>query len=147
MKKGLDTLLSAVILIGIVVVTGVIITGFANDLFKTESRSIENRTGSCIGSDITIQEVYLDLQNEKARASVRNSGFSGENIMSAVMLSKEGKTAGNATELPVYIAKSGLVNIEFNLSGKIAVCSDFNKIIISTECASDQSSSEPKCIS
>lgn len=144
--KGINALISSVLLIATVIILAVIVMNFSTTLIKKEARVVENRSTACINHDVSIEEVYLDISSSVARVAVRNSGFVADEIVSAVLLNKKGEIAANTTRLPLSLAKGALSNIVFNISGKISECGNFSKVIISTECASDETDAEPRCI-
>ena len=144
--KGINALISSILLVAIVIVLAVIVMNFSTTLIKKEARVVENRSTACINHDVSIEEVYLDISSRVARVAVRNSGFVADEIVSAVLLNKKGEIAANTTQFPISLTKGALSNIAFNISGKITECGNFSKVIISTECASDETDAEPRCI-
>ncbi len=144
---GINAMVSVVLLLATVIVLSVIVMNFATTLIKKEARVVENRSTACLNRDVSIEDVYVDTSASVARVSVRNSGFVADSIVSAVLLNKKGEISSNTTQFPLALAKGALSNIEFNVSGKITACTNFSKVIISTECASDETDAEPKCVS
>ena len=138
--KGVSAFLAAVLIISIVLVVAVIFSTWTTGLFKTETVRAENRT-SCQGSDLSIENVYLEGNNvNKTRIVVRNSGFNTESIQSVVVLNKKGELLNISTTLPISLTKGSITNIEFRNNNSqtnviLTNCTDFSLATVSSPCA------------
>ncbi|MBS3053879.1 MAG: hypothetical protein J4469_05245 [Candidatus Aenigmarchaeota archaeon] len=71
---------------------------------------------------------------------MRNSGQVRENIISAHIINKTGGTGNSMTAFPLGVAKGDIVTFEFNLNNTAAsggvniTCTNFDRVIITTEC-------------
>ena len=144
--KGINPLIAVVFLIAIVVLLSAVVLDWITTLTKEEGAIITNKTLNCSMADVTVAEVYIDLSAKRARAAVRNSGFSDDSLVSAILLNGNGETAVNETVFPINLPSGGMTTVEFNITGTITACANFSKVIVSTLCTSDESRGSPKCV-
>lgn len=144
--KGVDPIIAVVLLIAVTVLLSAIVLSWITALTKEEGATISNKTTSCSMADLSIAEVYIDLSANRGRVAVRNSGFADDILVSAVLLNVQGDAATNLTAFPISFPVGSLQTIVFNTTGKITACGNFSKVIVSTQCASDESRGTPKCV-
>lgn len=143
--KGMDALISAVLLIAIVLIIAMVFSNWATSFTKKQQARITNKTLDCTTTVITIEGIYIDLASNTSRVSVRNSGSVGDNIIDGAFLNTVGQDSSNLTAFPINFPPGRIEIIQFNISGKIASCANFSRAIISTECTSDDQSRPLTC--
>jgi len=153
-RKGLSPLIATVLLIAFTVSIGAILMTWVSSLTKESTGEIGNKSSSiidCNVADITIDDVYIDLRANISRVIVRNSGLTTVEVTDAILMSITGENATPVNgSLPITNFSSGKVaNIEFNITNVITACSNFSKVIVSTNCAGkkDIFDGTPKCFS
>ncbi len=140
-KKGLSAIVSTVLIISIAVLLVVIVMNWITVLTKDTTSTISNKTAQCSsGADITIEDVYIDFRTNISRVNVRNSGLIDEEIISSLLIAKDGQQSNitNTTVLPISLPRGSLRTIEFNVTGKINTCANFSKASVSGKCSSDK---------
>ncbi|MBI2076733.1 MAG: hypothetical protein HYT72_05800 [Candidatus Aenigmarchaeota archaeon] len=145
LSKGINVLLSGVLLVAIVALLAVVILNWVTTLTKKEQATITNKTISCTGADVSIHSIFVDVGSNTSRISVRNSGFSDDAIVSATILNKQGDPAPNLTAFPINFPDGSIATISFNISGKMTSCSNFSRAIVSTQCTSDDQDKPLTC--
>ncbi len=144
-KKGISTLIAAVLLIAVTLLISLIVSTSFTTLVKTQASTIQTRTGeavNCTSSDINIESVFIDgTPRNQGRVLVRNSGQIQENIVSGQIVNKTGVAGALLTTVPLPIARGDIVSVLFNISYNNTVstvnnitCANFERVIITTEC-------------
>lgn len=136
--KGLSAIVTAVLIISIAVLLAVIIMNWITVLTKDTTSTISNKTAQCTsGADLTVEDVYIDFKTNISRVSVRNSGLIDEEIISALLIAKDGQRANmtNTTTLPLFISRGDIKTLEFNITGRINACVNFSKASVSGKCS------------
>jgi len=141
----MSALISAVLLIAIVLIVGVILTNWITSLTKKETTQITNKSLDCTTTGIAIESIFIDLSGNRSRVSVRNSGFSDDTITDSAFLSATGQNSPNLTAFPITFPRGSIETIEFNISGRISSCANFSRVIVSTRCTSDDQSRPLSC--
>lgn len=144
-SKGMNELISAVLLIAIVLVIAAVVLNGATTLTKKEQALISNKTLDCTTADISIESIFIDLSGNVSRVSVRNSGFVGDKLTDGALLNTIGQESPNITAFPIDFPRGSVQTIEFNISGKITACANFSRAIITTLCTSDDQSRPVTC--
>jgi len=145
--KGAEQYIAATLLIVITIAVATLFVGWATTLTNTQSQTVGNKTKAgidCTRAKITIEDVYIDFASNRTRINVRNSGLFDDSVISAVVLSTAGNTSSNLTAFPVVIGKGDQSSIELNTSGRITVCANFSKAVVTTACASREFDGTPK---
>ena len=145
-SRGMNVFISAVLLVAIVAVISVVVLNWATSLTKKETAHITNKTLDCTTADVTIESIFVDLGANRSRISVRNSGFTGDTLIDAAILSVTGQDSPNLTAFPIEFPQGAIETLEFNITGKIASCANFSRALVSTECASDDQSRPLTCV-
>jgi flagellin-like protein len=136
-QKGISPILAAVFLVAIAVTMLPIFSGWYTTLIGTSTDTVGNRTEEtvrCNAASLTIEDVFLDFSNNKARINIRNSGFNTEKIVSAVVFATNGSLAGNLTEYPTNLTKGNFKSLTFNIAEILTVCGNFSHAIVSSRC-------------
>ena len=145
-QKGISTLIAAVLLIAVTLLISLIVSTSFTSLVKTQASTLQTRTGeavNCTSSSIDIESIFVDFTKGTTRTAqvvVRNSGQVRENIISAHIINKTGGTGNSMTAFPLGVAKGDIVTFEFNLNNTAAsggvniTCTNFDRVIITTEC-------------
>lgn len=137
-KKALSAIVTAVLIISIVVLLSIIVMNWITVLTKETTTTISNKTAQCSsGADITIEDVYIDFRTNISRINVRNSGLIDEEIISALLVAKDGRRANmtNTTTFPLSLPRGDIKTIEFNITGTINSCVNFSKATASGKCS------------
>lgn len=148
--KGLSAIITAVLIISIAVLLVLIIMNWVTVLVKDTTNTVSNKTAQCSsGADITVESVYLDFRTNISRINIRNSGLIDEEIISALLLAKDGQSANitnstNTTILPLSLPRGSLKTIEFNITNKINSCDNFSEASVSGKCSSSRASTPDK---
>ena len=146
--KGMSPLIGSVLVIAITVTVFGILGGWIPDFIKSTQTDVGNKSTEaieCTSADVTIGSVYIDLSQNVSRVSVRNSGFTDDQIISAHFLNNKGEECTNLTALPITFPQGSMKSIEFNITGKITACANFSKVEISTLCRSADFTGTPTC--
>ena len=143
--KGISVLLSGVLLIAIVMLLSVVILNWVTTLTKQAQGRITNKTLDCTGADVSIHSIFIDLNSNTSRISVRNSGFVGDKIVDGAIINKQGAEAPNLTAFPIDFPDGAIATMSFNISGVITACANFSRAIVSTQCTSDDQDKPITC--
>ena len=112
--KGVSPLLAAVFLVAMAVTLIPIFSGWYTSTVTSTTDSIGNQTDTsikCNAAAITIEDVYLDITDNRARINVRNSGFSTEHITSAKIYAANGSEAPNLSTYPINITRGDYISL------------------------------------
>ncbi len=146
-KKGISPILAAVLMVAIAVTVVPIFAGWFNTLIGSTTKTVENKTDEtvrCNAASLSIEDVYLDNANSRARMIVRNSGYTNEQVRSAVVYSNTGTPATNLTEFPVNVTRGGYAYFNFDTSSLIPACANFSFAIVGSACDSVRFDGVPK---
>lgn len=145
LHKGMNEMISAVLLIAIVLIIAAVVLNGVSTLVKKEQAIITNKTLDCTTADISIQSIFIDLSGNTSRVSVRNSGFVDDRLTDGALLNVQGQDSPNLTAFPIGFPRGSIQTIEFNISGRITACANFSRAIIATQCSSDDQSRPLTC--
>lgn len=145
--KGLSTILSTVILVAIVITVYALLTTFSTTLFKDQGSQIADRTSEavdCSFSHIEIKDVYIDRFGKAVRVQVQNTGNIDERLTNAVLVNNDSESM-ESLNVPLIIERSNIRSIEFNTTGFIEDCDEFQRITITTSCRDVEYSESAIC--
>ena len=147
--KAISPLIGGVLIIALTVTVFGILGGWIPDLIKSTTTGVGNKSSEaieCTSADITIEDVYIDLTDNITRVSVRNSGFTTDEIISSQLFNNKGQESTNLTAFPINFPQGTIKSIEFNITNRITACVNFSQVIVSTRCKSTTFSGTPKCV-
>jgi len=145
--KGVSTFLAMTLLIIATVSLAIIVSSWYSSTTIDQTKIIGNKTEQsvdCTFVSTDIQDVYLDLSNNRGRASVVNTGQKDDTLVSAKFLTTSGEEASIITTLPASLNKGSSLSVEFNTQNIITTCSNFSKVIVASKCTSKEFVGTPK---
>ena len=92
--KGVSTFLAMTLLIIATVSLAIIVSGWYTNITNSQTTIIGNKTQQsvdCTYVSTDIQDVYLDLTNNRGRVSVVNTGQKNDQLVSAKFLTTSAK--------------------------------------------------------
>ena len=144
--KGISPLIASVLLLAIAFTIGTIIAPWAFGLVRADTAAIGNQSNSITDcSAITIENVYLDFDDDKGRVYVLAKG--DEQVISANMFTTKGLDMDmeDPSVLPISLSAGNRQLITFNLSVNLTACSNFSKVVIASSCLSDEKTKVDGC--
>ena len=145
--KGVSPFLAMVLLIIATVSLAVIVSSWYSNMTRSQTEIIGNKTEQsvdCTYVSTDIQDVYLDLTNNRGRVSIVNTGQKDDILVSAKFLTTAGEEASIITTLPASINKGASLSVEFNIQNVITSCFNFSKVIVASKCTSKEFTGTPK---
>src|SRR3989344_1672779 len=145
--KGVSTFLAMTLLIIATVSLAIIVSGWYTNITNSQTTIIGNKTQQsvdCTYVSTDIQDVYLDLTNNRGRVSVVNTGQKNDQLVSAKFLTTSGTEASIITTLPADLPKGASLSVEFNTENLFTACSNFSKVIVASKCTSKDFTGNPK---
>lgn len=134
-KKGVSTLIAAVLLIAVTLLISLIISSSFTTLAKTQTSTVQTRTTeavNCTSSSVDIEAVYVDRTANVSRIFLRNSGQVTENVVSVQLLNTTGVNTAATSTLPAAVEKGAVAVILFSAAN--VTCATFSEVIVTTEC-------------
>ena len=145
--KGVSTFLAMTLLIIATVSVAVIVSAWYTNITNSQTIVIGNNTQQsvdCAYVSTDIQDVYLDITNNRGRVSILNTGQKDDILVSAKFLTTAGEDAPIITTLPASINKGASLSVEFNTANIITTCANFSKVIVASKCTSKEFTGSPK---
>ena len=145
--KGVSAFLAMTLLIIATVSMAMIVSNWYTGSTRSQTEIIGNRTEQsvdCVYVSTDIQDVYLDLTNNRGRVSIVNTGQKDDTLVSAKMITTKGEEASIITALPASINKGASISVEFNTANLITTCANFSKVIVASKCTSKEFLGSPK---
>src|SRR3989344_7265833 len=141
--KGLSPIIAVVLLIAIAVTISIILNAWSQLIITRETSDAGNKTSEVTGCEnVEIEQIYIDFPANRTRVFMRSSGDTY--ATSVTLLNTTGGTGNNVTTLPFFLPKGQLMRFEFS-NQSMASCSAFSKVIVTTNCITEESSKVTSC--
>ena len=144
--QGISPLIASVLLIAIAVIIAGMLANWGPTLTQSQTKTISNKTAQIVECNPpVIEDVYLDFQANVSRVFVRGSqGMAVVDEAKVISITGEEAPLVNSSAVPFNLSSGKLKILEFNITNKIKICSNFSQAVI-TSCLTDKFTSAPKC--
>ncbi|MBI4015058.1 MAG: hypothetical protein HY365_03850 [Candidatus Aenigmarchaeota archaeon] len=144
--KGISPLIASVLLLAITFTLATVLSPWALTLVRKDTQTLSNKSSSVTECNVvTIENVYLDFQNNVSRMYVLAKGDA--QVVSASILNKKGvnMALANASQLPLDMSRGQRALITFNLTSALPACANYSKSVITTNCLTDETTIAEGC--